>query len=276
MEIARPFLLFLLLLLPALYYGYRRSLVDLTRTQRIVSLIMRGIIIVLLVLSVADLQYLKTDDELAVIFLADISDSISADGLVDVDELYQQGARITTPRGSKGVSSDSRTGQRFSRICAATPKTSWTLPTSSSRGWIRMRRRETPRTLPERSRWRGVFFPQMQISGLSSSLTASRRRGDAIHAGLRGRDFGIQIDTVPLYPSDEPEVMLERIDAPVQVKQGEPFTVEVLVHSNHEDIAEIRLYKNKFEAGNARGSLDCGRKSGAVHADIDGERHVNF
>ena len=81
MEIARPFLLFLVLLLPALYYGDRRSLVDLTRTQRIVSLIMRAIIVVLLILSVAYLQYLKTDDELAVIFLADISDSISAIGL---------------------------------------------------------------------------------------------------------------------------------------------------------------------------------------------------
>ena len=81
MEIARPFLLFLLLLLPALYYGYRRSLVHLTRSQRIVSLIMRAIIVVLLILSVADLQYLKTDDELAVIFLADLSDSISTNGL---------------------------------------------------------------------------------------------------------------------------------------------------------------------------------------------------
>ena len=81
MEIARPFLLLLLLLLPVLYYGYRRSLVDLTRTQRIVSLIVRAIIIALLILSAADLQYLKTDDELAVIFVADISDSISTEGL---------------------------------------------------------------------------------------------------------------------------------------------------------------------------------------------------
>ena len=46
-------------------------------------------------------------------------------------------------------------------------------------------------------------------------------RGDVLRAGLRGKAFGVQIDTVPIYPSDAPEVMIERIDAPMQVKQGE-------------------------------------------------------
>ncbi|MYF56322.1 VWA domain-containing protein, partial [Candidatus Poribacteria bacterium] len=73
-------------------------------------------------------------------------------------------------------------------------------------------------------------------------------KGDAVHTGLRGKDFGIQIDTVPIYPSDEPEVMVQRIDAPAQVKQGAPFNLEVIIHSNHEDLAEVRLSKNKFEA----------------------------
>ena len=86
MEITRPFLLLLLLLLPFLYYGYRRSLVDLSRTQRIMSLITRIIIVILLILSVADVQYLKTDEKLAVMFLADISDSISDDGLTETTD----------------------------------------------------------------------------------------------------------------------------------------------------------------------------------------------
>lgn len=73
-------------------------------------------------------------------------------------------------------------------------------------------------------------------------------KGDAVHTGLRGKDFGIQIDTVPIFPSDEPEVMVQRIDAPAQVKQGAPFNLEVIIHSNHEDLAEVRLSKNKFEA----------------------------
>ncbi len=85
MEIARPFLLLLLLLLPLLYYGHRRSLVDLGRWQRQISLALRSVIFILLILSLAGLQYLKTDDRLAVVFLADISEDglEEAQGFID-------------------------------------------------------------------------------------------------------------------------------------------------------------------------------------------------
>ena len=94
MEITRPFLLLLLLLLPLLYYGFRRSLVDLSRTQQVISLITRIIIVLLLILSVADVQYLKTDDKLAVMFLADISDSISDDGLTKTTDYLNEALKL--------------------------------------------------------------------------------------------------------------------------------------------------------------------------------------
>ena len=37
-----------------------------------------------------------------------------------------------------------------------------------------------------------------------------------------------------------------------------PFNVEVLVYSNHEDIAEIRLFKNKFEVAKQEARLEAG------------------
>ena len=55
-----------------------------------------------------------------------------------------------------------------------------------------------------------------------------------------------------------PEVMIERIDAPMHVKQGEPFHLEVFVHSNREDFAEIRLHKNKFEVAKQTVRLEVG------------------
>ena len=45
---------------------------------------------------------------------------------------------------------------------------------------------------------------------------------------------------------------------PAQVKQGAPFNVEVLIHSNHEDVAEIRLFKNKFEVAKQEARLEEG------------------
>ena len=90
MEITRPFTLLLLLLIPFLYYSYRRSLVDLSLPQRIVSLILRALIIVLLICSLAGLQYLTSGGKLAVIFLADISDSISEEGLKEAQSYIDE------------------------------------------------------------------------------------------------------------------------------------------------------------------------------------------
>ncbi len=257
MEIARPFLLFLLLLLPALYYGFRRSLVDLTRTQRIVSLIIRAIIVVLLILSVADLQYLKTDDELAVIFLADISDSISTDGLETStgfinEALKSQG--VGQQAGVIGFTDRSEILKDFrdeseDELDLAEIKQAW-LEEDEEAG--------DATNIAQAVEMAWGVFPANANKRIVLVTDGVETQGDAIHTGLRGQDFGVQIDTVPLYPSDEPEIMLERIDAPAQVKQGEPFSLEVLVHSNHEDIAEIRLFKNKFEAATQEVRLEAG------------------
>ena len=82
---------------------FRRSLVDLSRTQRVISLITRVIIVLLLILSVADVQYLKTDDKLAVMFLADISDSISDDGLTKTTDYFNEALKRARVGTSKPV-----------------------------------------------------------------------------------------------------------------------------------------------------------------------------
>ena len=257
MEIARPFLLFLLLLLPALYYGYRRSLVDLSRRQQIISLIIRAIIIVLLILGVADLQYLKTDDELAVIFLADISDSISADGLETSTDYINEALESRGAGQQAGVIGFTDRAEILKdfrvesedELDLAEIKQSW-LEADEEAG--------DATNIAQAVEMAWGVFPANANRRIVLVTDGVETQGDVIHTGLRGQDFGVQIDTVPLYPSDEPEVMLERIDAPAQVKQGEPFSLEVLVHSNHEDIAEIRLFKNKFEVATQEVRLVAG------------------
>lgn len=246
MEITRPLLLLLLLLLPVLYYGYRRSLVDLSRTQRIISLAIRAIIIVLLILSVADVQYLKTDDELAVIFLADLSDSISEDGLKKVGDYINESLKSQSKSQQTGIIAftdkaeilrDFRDESEEEFDLAQVKKT-----------WLEADEDVGDATnIAQAIEMAWGVFPANANKRIILLTDGVETQGDAIHTGLRGKDFGVQVDTVPIYPSDEPEVMVQRIEAPAQVKQGAPFNLEVLIHSNHEDIAEVRLFKNKFE-----------------------------
>ena len=246
MEITRPLLLLLLLLLPILYYGYRRSLVDLSRTQRIISLAIRALIIVLLILSVADVQYLKTDDELAVIFLADLSDSISEDGLKKVGDYINESLKSRSKSQQTGIIAftdkaeilrDFRDESEEEFDLAQVKKT-----------WLEADEDAGDATnIAQAIEMAWGVFPANANKRIVLLTDGVETQGDAIHTGLRGKDFGVQVDTVPIYPSDEPEVMVQRIEAPAQVKQGAPFNLEVLIHSNHEDIAEVRLFKNKFE-----------------------------
>ena len=260
MEITRPLLLLLLLFLPALYYGYRRSLVDLSRTQRVISLVTRIIIVVLLILSVADVQYLKTDDKLAVMFLADISDSISDDGLTKATDYVNEALK-------------SRNGNQQSGLIAFTDKTEVVRAllkngdepdaelklTEVKQAWLETDEDAGDTTnIAQAIETAWGTFPANANKRIVLITDGVETQGDAVHTALRGKDFGIQIDTVPLYPSDEPEVMVQRLDMPAQVKQGAPFSVEVLIHSNHEDVAEIRLFRNKFEVAKQEARLEEG------------------
>ena len=258
MEITRPFLLLLLLLVPFLYYGYRRSLVDLSRTQRVMSLILRVIMVVLLILSVADVQYLKTDDKLAVLFLADISDSISDDGLTKATDYINTALKARDREQHAGLIAFTDRAEVLQ-----TEMKSGDAPQSQlaeiKKEWLQRDADAGDTTnIAQALETAWGLFPANVNKRIVLITDGVETQGDAIHAGLRGKDFGIQIDTVPIYPDDAPEVMLERIEAPVQVKQGAPFTVEVRIHSNHDDIAEVRLFKNKFEVATQEVALTEG------------------
>ena len=260
MEITRPLLLLLLLFLPALYYGYRRSLVDLSRTQRVISLIVRIIIVVLLILSVADVQYLKTDDKLAVMFLADISDSISDDGLTKATDYVNEALELRGGNQQSGLIAFTDKAEVVRALLKNGDEADAKLElTEVKKAWLETDEDAGDTTnIAQAIETAWGIFPANANKRIVLITDGVETQGDAVHTALRGKDFGIQIDTVPIYPSDEPEVMVQRLDMPAQVKQGAPFNVEVLIHSNHEDVAEIRLFKNKFEVAKQEARLEEG------------------
>ena len=260
MEITRPLLLLLFLLLPFLYYGYRRSLVDLSRTQRIVSLITRIIIVVLLILSSAGVQYLKTDDKLAVLFLADISDSISADGLTTATDHINAALKSRDPHQQVGlITFTDRTEIVQDALKDGRKLQAESQLTEIKKAWLELDEDAGDTTnIAQAIETAWGIFPANTNKRIVLITDGVETQGDALHTALRGKSFGVQIDTLPIYPSDEPEVMIQRLEMPAHVKQGAPFNVEVLVHSNHEDVAEIRLFRNKFEVAKQEARLETG------------------
>ncbi|MDE0466677.1 MAG: VWA domain-containing protein [Candidatus Poribacteria bacterium] len=233
---------------------------DLSRTQRVISLVVRIIIVVLLILSVADVQYLRTDDKLAVMFLTDISDSISDDGLTKATDYVNEALKSRDGNQQSGLIAFTDKAEIIQALLKNGDEPDAELKlTEIKQAWLETDEDAGDTTNIARAietAW--GTFPANANKRIVLITDGVETQGDAVHTALRGKDFGIQIDTVPLYPSDEPEVMVQRLDMPAQVKQGAPFNVEVLIHSNHEDVAEIRLFKNKFEVAKQETRLEEG------------------
>src|SRR5690606_13962418 len=100
--------------------------------------------------------------------------------------------------------------------------------------------------------------------------------GDAL---LAAATAGVPIDTVGLPVSDEPEVQVSSVSVPAQVRQGEPFYVEVVIDSNHDDEGVIDIYKGslKLPGGEAATQkIVAGENRFRFRQTIDRERLVEF
>ena len=64
-------------------------------------------------------------------------------------------------------------------------------------------------------------------------------------------DGGVPVWTVPLPVRSDPEVQMTRVEAPTQVRQGQPFFVEVVVSSNHDTMGYIDMYRGDIQIGKA-------------------------
>ncbi|HZW32703.1 MAG TPA: hypothetical protein VFF52_18465 [Isosphaeraceae bacterium] len=80
LELSRPWWLLGLAVLPGLVYYFSRSLVDLVRWQRLLSLGLRGAIVILLILCLAGLSLVRPTRDLFVVFAADRSASVGEQG----------------------------------------------------------------------------------------------------------------------------------------------------------------------------------------------------
>ncbi len=86
LELTRPWWLLGLLVLPGLVFYFYRSLVDFSRWQRVLSLLLRGVLVVLLLLALGGLSLIRPTRELFVIFAVDRSESIGEPGIKAADD----------------------------------------------------------------------------------------------------------------------------------------------------------------------------------------------
>jgi len=66
-------------------------------------------------------------------------------------------------------------------------------------------------------------------------------KGNAMQAALIG---GVPIFTVPLPGNDAPEVLVAALEAPSEIRTGEPFFIDVIVHASLENDGFVDIYED--------------------------------
>lgn len=230
MSLTNPLALLLLLLIPY-FFWLGRPRARLRPWREWVSLGLRLLLLLLLTLSLAGTQLVRAADELAVIFLLDASDSMSAGQKAEAEAFVRQAMAQMTPNDQAGVivfGGNALVERPLSGLRELAPITSvpQTLHTN----------------LAAAVRLGLALFPAGSARRLVVLSDGVATLGNAQEAAELAAATGVQIDYVYLPRQEEgKEALLTAVSAPTRVVQGENFRLEITAESSHNMPATLRV-----------------------------------
>ena len=257
LELTRPHLLAGLAVLLVLAYYFRRSLlVDFPRLQRVVSLAVRTLIVVLLVLSIAGLTLLKPTEELFVIFAVDGSTSVGDDSRETVRQFTDEAVAraednryLFLPFAVRPGTFQSELGQK--------------MPVGDEKGTDIQSALEVAM----------AGIPPHYVPRIVLISDGNETEGDALKTALSGH---VEVFAVPLKTRDDAEVQVSTVTVPAQVAQGEPFYVEVVVDTNHDDEVQVEVYRGPHKIIAESKKIVTGENKFRFRQSIDRDRLAEF
>jgi len=244
LELTRPGMLLLACsLVPVVWYA-RRSLVDFPAWQRHLSLVVRGLLLVLLVLAAAGVNVIRRDHRQFVVFLVDRSDSIDETAAEQADRFVADAARHCGQRDADcvidfagNVLPPRRVGEQAGSR-AALDGGHTDLAAALAAAWA---------SIP-------AFYAKTLVVLSDGRAT----RGDALQIAHTAHLAGVRICTVPLTSGGRDEVQLTAVRGPAQVRTGAPLELVVEVTSNHQESAELQVFRNEILVGTKSVKLTSG------------------
>ena len=231
MRFTTPIALLLLLVLPYFLWIARAQLTGFRASRERAALLLRLAIMLLLVLSLAGAQAVRAGDELAVIFLLDVSDSISVAEKAAGERYIREAMAEMGPRDRAGVilfGANALVERPVGPLSELAPLASEPQPLQSD--------------LAEAVRLGLALFPPGSARRLVVLSDGAATTGDALEAARLAAESEVQIDFVALGEAlPEFEARVVAVDAPTRAVQGETIVVEVTVESNTAMPAVLRV-----------------------------------
>jgi uncharacterized membrane protein len=283
LELTRPWMLLALLLAaPVLVYYFVRSLSDFPRPQRIVSLITRTCLVLLLVLALAGLTLLHSTDEMFVVFLADQSTSVGENGAKAADEFLKRAMDKVGPHRVAFLPFASSSGAFQETPIDYNPRPSilGAAPEKSVEGNGNGAPDPPPESKSNNTLRDGTnlaaaieaaagYLPPGYVPQIVVLSDGNETLGDALAAATQSH---VPISTVALPARTEPEVQVSEVAVPAEVREGEPFFVEVKIHSNHDDEGLVEVYRGDHKVIGEKQKLKTGENTFRFQQSVERER----
>jgi len=221
MRFTNPMALWLLLLLPffvAIAWRHRNPL---QKQRDTLGIFARCLLVTMLVLALAGLERTQQSDQLATLFLLDVSDSVSSQAKT-ASQSYIQAALETMERddvagivifGAEALVERSMISNPTWRGPTSIPVASHTDIASAIRLGI-------------------TLFPENAARRMIILSDGAATLGDARQATQLAQANGIEISTLLLPAQSGNEVQLEELDVPATLYEGEEFDLAVTLNSN--------------------------------------------
>jgi Mg-chelatase subunit ChlD len=256
LELTHPYLLVGLLALGVLLWFFVRGLTEFARWQRVWSLLLRATIVVLLVLALSGLNWLHSTKQQFVVFALDKSLSVGDEGSRKVDEFLNQAVKSIGPNRCAYLSFAAEPGVvQTERSAAAAPKD---LEGTNIASAIEVA---------------AASIPPSYVPHIVLLSDGNQTAGDALKAALRAK---IPISTVSLPTRSDPEVQVADVQVPAQVREGEPFYVEVVIESNHDDEGTIDVFRGAHKVVSEKRKIKTGENRFRFRQTIASERLVEY
>ncbi|MBV9172132.1 MAG: VWA domain-containing protein [Chloroflexi bacterium] len=244
MQLAHPEFLLLLAVLPVIYLVWRQQ--HLGGARAITSLAVRITMTVALVLALAGLTVAQPLDRQAVVFVADLSSSAQS-AVPQQQQFIHDAAAAKRPDDAFAVVSTAKSAA-VERILSTSADFSGLNQSLDGDGTdLAAGLRAANTLLPAGYRNRVVLLSDGQET--SGDATAQAR---LLHAR------GIEVDVLPLAVNSGPEVLVDQVQAPQVVNEGERYSVRVNVASNVATEGTLRLSVQNNQIAEQQVSLQPG------------------
>ncbi len=253
MTLLYPQALLLLILAVPIVFWSARTFSHLSTPQKFLSLVVRLVILLLLVLSLADARWRRTVDKLGVMFVVDVSDSIPADAR---DEIFADIAKAIESKPKDDMAGIVLVGREAAievfPSSALSPRQAFNRDSVVSGNFTNLSEglKLASASLPAGIQKRVVLYTD-----------GAENIGDVLSEAENAKSGGVELLTVPVSPDYGDEAELQSLFAPAAVGEGETVGLRMVISSTRKQKTRVMLSANGIYIGETSVELSEGKNA---------------